>query len=148
MNEKTAIEVLKNSNPTLSQIASLIDTQEELDIPESNVSRYPGDTGYTINDPDFFTRKTIIEGVVHRPHPNGGGLVAETATVEPTAFVGVNARVYGTAMVLGNARIFDNAQVCDNARVYDNARVSGNTYVCGDVRVCGDDSIQDNKKEI
>lgn len=32
-------------------------------------------------------------------HPNGGGWVAETATVAPGAFVGPAAQVYGTAIV-------------------------------------------------
>ena len=43
-------------------------------------------------------------------HPNGGGWVAETATVE------------------GSARVSDNAWVSGNARVSDNARVSGDAW--------------------
>ena len=39
-------------------------------------------------------------------HPNGGGWVADTATVEKTAYVGPGARVSGAACVFGNARVF------------------------------------------
>jgi Family of unknown function (DUF6055) len=80
------------------------------------------------------------------PHPNGGGWVASTARVDPTAFVGPRAQVLGNAIVSGNARIegwaivSGNAQVRDNAvvedfaqvlngQVYENARVSALTVV-------------------
>lgn len=62
------------------------------------------------------------------PHPNGGGLVAPTATVAPTAYVGPNARVLGSAKVLGRARIEDHAVVMD-ATVQDEAVVSGHALV-------------------
>ena len=42
--------------------------------------------------------------LAHR-HANGGGWVADTATVEPTVFVGRDARVFGTACVFGTARV-------------------------------------------
>ena len=54
----------------------------------------------------------------HR-HTNGEGWVADTATVEDSAYIGPNARVSG------NARVFGNAHVSGNARVFDNAWVSG-----------------------
>ena len=38
----------------------------------------------------------------HR-HENGGGWVANTATVEATVYVGPNAQVFGDARVSGNA---------------------------------------------
>ena len=37
-----------------------------------------------------------------RKHPNGGGWVADTATVSETAYVGPE------AMVFGNAEVYDN----------------------------------------
>ena len=40
----------------------------------------------------------------HR-HPNGGGWVADTASVADTAFVGPDARVYGNALVSGDAEV-------------------------------------------
>ena len=57
-------------------------------------------------------------------HSNGGGWVADTATVKDTAYVGLNARVYGNAQVCGNALVFDNACVSGTSRVYGDARVS------------------------
>ena len=51
--------------------------------------------------------------VAAHQHPNGGGWVADTASVEPTAYVGLNAKVYGNASVFGHANVFGNAMVCD-----------------------------------
>jgi carbonic anhydrase/acetyltransferase-like protein (isoleucine patch superfamily) len=47
----------------------------------------------------------------HR-HPNGGGLVADTADVAETAYIGPEAKVYG------HAQVYDNAKVCESAEVY------------------------------
>jgi hypothetical protein len=41
----------------------------------------------------------------HR-HTNGGGWVADTATVADSAYVGPEARVYGKAQVYGKARVY------------------------------------------
>ncbi|MHC4250101.1 MAG: DUF6055 domain-containing protein, partial [Planctomycetota bacterium] len=68
-------------------------------------------------------------------HPNGGGFVAETATAEPTVYVGPNAQVLGKAKVLGNARVAGYAVVKDNATVRDHARVSGHAVVSGNANV-------------
>ena len=76
-------------------------------------------------------------------HPNGGGWVADTATVADTAHVGHDARiydnaeVYGSAQVHGSARIFGNAKVYGSARVSDDAWVSGNARIYGRARVSG-----------
>ena len=59
-------------------------------------------------------------------HPNGGGWVADTATVSETAYVGPDARVYGNAVVSGNARVYSKAWVYGNARVYGDALVCDN----------------------
>jgi tetrahydrodipicolinate N-succinyltransferase len=56
-------------------------------------------------------------------HPNGGGWVADTATVAETAYVGPDAQVYG------NAQVSENASVYGGARVFEDARVSGNARV-------------------
>ena len=58
----------------------------------------------------------------HR-HPNGGGWVQDTASVDETAYVGPDAEVSGTA------RVFGTAQVCGNAWVCGNAEVSGSRHV-------------------
>jgi tetrahydrodipicolinate N-succinyltransferase len=44
-------------------------------------------------------------------HPNGGGWIAETATVEKSAFVGPSALVSGDAWVSGNARVSGTSRV-------------------------------------
>ena len=46
----------------------------------------------------------------HR-HPNGGGWVADTATVEETAFVGPDARVYGSALVEGGVQLLSDTRI-------------------------------------
>jgi hypothetical protein len=42
-------------------------------------------------------------------HENGGGWVANTATVVATAYVGPDARVSDNAQVFGDALVFGNA---------------------------------------
>ena len=44
-------------------------------------------------------------------HPNGGGLVADTARVSGNVWVYGNAQVSGNAWVYGDARVYGNAQV-------------------------------------
>ena len=44
-------------------------------------------------------------------HKNGGGWVADSATVERTAQVFGDARVYGDAQVYGDARVFGDARL-------------------------------------
>ena len=56
-------------------------------------------------------------GVPAHQHPNGGGWVADTATVHESAYVGPSARVYGYAQVYDSAQVYGNAQVSGNARV-------------------------------
>ncbi len=69
-------------------------------------------------------------GPVHaHRHANGGGWVAETASVSESAYVGPAARVCDNAQVYGNAQVYDNALVYGNALVYDNALVYGNAQV-------------------
>jgi len=70
-------------------------------------------------------------------HPNGGGWVADTATVAATAYVGPDALVSNYAVVSDNAQVYDDAQVSDNAQVYDDAQVSGNALVYGNAQVSG-----------
>ncbi len=72
----------------------------------------------------------------HR-HQNGGGWVANTATVALTAYVGPNASVFGKAMVFTNARLLDDSQVSDRAKVHGDAVLSGNTWVFEEANVSG-----------
>ena len=68
-------------------------------------------------------------------HPNGGGWVADTATVAETAYVCGTAKVYGNANVYGTAKVYGKARVYGNARVYGTARIYGDAYVCGNARL-------------
>jgi UDP-3-O-[3-hydroxymyristoyl] glucosamine N-acyltransferase len=77
-------------------------------------------------------------------HPNGGGWVADTATVDDTAYVGPNAQVYGDALVFGNARVFENARVFGYAQVYGYAYVFGNARVSEDAQVFGNAWVSEN----
>ena len=78
---------------------------------------------------------TFLKPEEQHQHPNGGGWVANTATVAASAFVGRDARVYGNAWVYGDARVYGNARVSGDARVSDNARVYGEAWVSGDAWV-------------
>lgn len=95
-------------------------------------------------------------------HLNGGGFVANTATVASTAYVGPHAKVLGYATVSDSARIKDyaivkggakisgNAEVNENAMVLSNAQVTDNAVVSGEARVfngsviSGDAFVTDN----
>ena len=86
----------------------------------------------------------------HR-HPNGGGWVADTASVEDGVYVGPNALVYEHAKIHGNVlfsqnryivvypKISDNSRVHGNAVVYGNSRISDDAEVAGNSRVAGQD---------
>ncbi len=76
-------------------------------------------------------------------HPNGGGFVAATASVDETAYVGPNARVLDNATVRGGARIEDFAVVANNATVEDRAIVSGFAAVLGRARVSDEARVRD-----
>lgn len=96
-----------------------------------------------------------IDGVRYHHHPNGGGLVAETAEVADRVYVGPCARVCdysrlsgdvlvfgnawisgraevsGAALVFGHARVFGNAKVRDYTKIYGSARVHGDAVISG-----------------
>lgn len=73
----------------------------------------------------------------HR-HQNGGGWVADTAHVDPSAYVGRFAMVFGRAEVYGDAEIYGAAEV------YDEARISGDALVFGSAKVFGSARVSDN----
>jgi len=94
---------------------------------------------------DFVASKPRIkpvigpDGALYRPHPNGGGLVATTARVEASVFVGPHALVQGNAEVSGSSRLLDRAIVSGNATVSGrctlrhDARIEGNARIDGGV---------------
>jgi UDP-3-O-[3-hydroxymyristoyl] glucosamine N-acyltransferase len=80
-------------------------------------------------------RYVIVNLKVEEQHrhknPDGslGGWVAETASVEPSVFVGEHALVYGEAVLTDHVRILDLAQVSGKAKISGHAVVSGNAWV-------------------
>ncbi len=108
----------------------------ESNYPFENKTQYP----YSVT----LTNASPVERPVYptlKQHPNGGGRVADTASVAPTAYVGPNAMVLGYAtvsdnavidgyaIVAGNAVVKDNAYVGDTAVLFDRATVSDNARV-------------------
>ena len=81
---------------------------------------------------------TWLKAEEQHQHKNGGGWIANTATVEDSVYIGSDAWVYGNAQVYGDAQVLGNAWVSGDAWVYGNARVSGDAQVCGSARVFGD----------
>ncbi|MBE3134646.1 MAG: LamG domain-containing protein, partial [Acidobacteria bacterium] len=91
----------------------------------------------------YESRPARPEGVAGKPHANGGGFVADTATVEPTAYVGPDAMVLASAKVLGRARVEDFAVVTGKAVVQDDARASGHALVADDAQVSDRGKVRD-----
>jgi UDP-3-O-[3-hydroxymyristoyl] glucosamine N-acyltransferase len=58
-----------------------------------------------------------IDGEIFAPHENGGGLVAVTAIVEASVYVGPDARVRGYAELRGKVRLTHHAVVEGNAKL-------------------------------
>jgi hypothetical protein len=81
--------------------------------------------------------------VLGKPHPNGKGFVADSATVELTAYVGPDAMVLGSAKVLGSARIEDYAVVAGSAVVKDHALLSGHALVRDTAQVYDHGKVRD-----
>ncbi|MBW8016227.1 MAG: hypothetical protein FVQ82_08575 [Planctomycetes bacterium] len=73
----------------------------------------------------------LLPAKIGKQHPNGGGWVADSATVDATAYVGPNAMVLNNAKVLGNARVEDFAVVMNDATLKDNAKAFGGALVNG-----------------
>ena len=76
-------------------------------------------------------------------HSNGGGWVANTASVASTAYVGAFARVLGTARLYNNVRVEDYAVIADNATLRDNAVVSGYAVVRNNAQVRNNAKVRD-----
>jgi len=76
-------------------------------------------------------------------HSNGLGWVADTATVDATAYVGPNAQVLDSAQIKNYARIDEYAVVRYSAQVRDNAVVSGHALVSDTAQVYGNAKVRD-----
>ena len=78
-----------------------------------------------------------------KAHPNGGGFVADSAKVAPTAFVGPNAMALGRAQMQGNARLEDYAVLDGDAVAKDNAVLSGHAYARERAELSGNAKVRD-----
>lgn len=126
--------------------------------------RYPYELTMTGAKPASAPPISPFREVPGGPHPNGGGFVAKSAKVAPTAYVGPNARVLDVAEVSDNARIEDFAEVrnqtkvsgnaiiggwarIDNrARVTENARVRGYAMISNQATIAGNARVIDYAK--
>ena len=64
-------------------------------------------------------------------HKNGGGWVADSASVADSVFVGPDAMVLGSAKLSGNVRVEDHAVVANSVTAKDNVIISGHAVVDG-----------------
>ena len=84
-------------------------------------------------------------------HPNGGGKVAATATVEPLVHLGAGCMVYGFAKVRGNASITGRARIDGDENphgvstlIEDGVRIAGNVKISGCVLLRDSADIRDD----
>jgi len=73
----------------------------------------------------------------YHEHPNGGGLVADTAHAADTAFVGVFAQMHGKSQMYNYATMCDNAQMRGNSQMLDKSQMNGNSEMCDNSRMYG-----------
>jgi|GEM_PF-2658131 len=78
------------------------------------------------------------------PHSNGGGFVADTATVAASAYVGPGVQVLDQAQVLGDARIEGRAIVQHDTLVQDNAIVSTSASIDLNAQIMDYATVRDN----
>ena len=117
----------------------------EKNVPFTSKERYP----YSVTFSDNVSIKKRSIGAendtwnTYSPHPNGGGLVSNSATVDPTVYVAPDAMVMGNAKVTGKVRIEDHAIVQDSAVVSDNAVISGYAIIAENAVVSGNAHVAD-----
>lgn len=79
-------------------------------------------------------------------HKNGGGIVADTATVSEDSIVAPKAEVGGSAIVLNGCKILDRARVYGNAYVSNGVVLEDDTEVFGTAEVKYDVALFGNNK--
>lgn len=104
---------------------------DESHVPFLSKTRYP----YAVEIKGASVQQKYDAGAAGHKHPNGGGFVADTATVEDSVYVGENAQVLGWANVSGNAKILGHAVVAGTAKVSGNAIIGDSACICGEARV-------------
>lgn len=104
--------------------------------PFSSKHRYP----YQVTVSGAVPKKRTLANTNGHAHANGGGFVADSASVDASVYVGPNACVLGSAQVSGNAVIDGYAVIAERATV------SGNAYVGDYAMVMGNATVTDNAK--
>ncbi len=113
----------------------------EVTLSYKNKNRYPYEVTITGAAPEA---RTVEKGAAKlSEHPNGGGLVAKTAKVDDSVYVGPNAMVLGNATIRGDAVIDGYAVVMDSAIVKDDAVIDGYAVVAGSAKVTGNAHVGD-----
>ncbi len=115
---------------------------DETHAPFLGKTRYPW--GAVITGAGIRQTQTDTAAAHGSRHSNGGGFVASTAKVDPSVYVGPDAKVLGYAVVSGNAVIDGHAVVSGSAKVSGNAVVKGHAVVAENAVVKDNAIIADN----
>nr|MDE6784051.1 hypothetical protein [Ruminococcus sp.] len=133
-------KITKYGLPGIYDDASMF---SESNVPFSSKERYP----YQITVSDNVSMKKrqidIPDSGSYSRHPNGGGLVATTASVDASVYVAPDAVVKDYAKVTGNVKLLDHAVVEGGAQVSGNAVVAGFGMVAENAVVSGNARIDD-----
>lgn len=83
------------------------------------------------------SKLTVVKrDVSYKPHVNGWGLVAETASVDKSVFVDRSSTVHAHAVVTGRVRVEEGSEICENAHVSGSVRLS-RTIIPADAELLG-----------
>ncbi|MCR4644660.1 MAG: hypothetical protein K5695_04530 [Oscillospiraceae bacterium] len=104
---------------------------DENHVPFLSKTRYP----YAVEIKGATVQQKYDTGVAGHIHPNGGGFVADTATVADSVYVAENAQVLGWANVSGNVKILGHAIVAGTAKVSGNAIIGDSACVSGQASI-------------
>lgn len=115
------------------------------------IYRYPYEVAFENCVPEGYQqdfRSNIKSMYPGAEHVNGGGWVANTASVDASVYVGPKAVVLGNSKITDNVQIRDNAWVenytiSDNVVVSSNAQLYGNYYEIAGNIVSGDAQVMD-----
>ena len=113
----------------------------EKTLPFSAKTRYPYEV--TLDGAKPLGLTLNVNKANGHSHSNGGGYVANTASVADSVYVGPDAMVLGYATVKDNVIITDHAVVEGNAQVSGNAVISGYGMVCERAKVYGNALVSD-----
>jgi carbonic anhydrase/acetyltransferase-like protein (isoleucine patch superfamily) len=128
---KLSIDLLPGDRAVTLAIAATPDVYKPLPFRPGygKKPRFPYEVSFTHCTPAAAPPQMDEPGEKGHRHPNGGGFVADSASVAPSAFVGPDARVLDAATVRDSARVEDHAIVSGQAAVEGQAVVNGWAHV-------------------